>query len=70
MDEPVQSIAEHWKDSEFFLYLGRHVGLPVALEGPVADLALAAGPEGFVLVFQQDDGSAQRRLFATNVRLK
>jgi glucosamine--fructose-6-phosphate aminotransferase (isomerizing) len=33
VDEPVRSIAEHWKDSEFFLYLGRHVGLPVALEG-------------------------------------
>ena len=25
--------AEHWKDAGFFLYLGRHVGLPVALEG-------------------------------------
>src|SRR5688572_4363886 len=33
VDEPVRAIAEHWKDSEFFLYLGRHVGLPVALEG-------------------------------------
>ena len=33
VDEPVQKIAEHWKDTEFFLYLGRHVGLPVALEG-------------------------------------
>jgi glucosamine--fructose-6-phosphate aminotransferase (isomerizing) len=33
VDEPVRKIAEHWKDSEFFLYLGRHVGLPVALEG-------------------------------------
>ena len=29
----MRAIAEHWKDSEFFLYLGRHVGLPVALEG-------------------------------------
>ena len=29
----VVAIAEHWKDSEFFLYLGRHIGLPVALEG-------------------------------------
>jgi glucosamine--fructose-6-phosphate aminotransferase (isomerizing) len=30
---PVAQIAEdHWRD-EFFLYLGRHVGLPVALEG-------------------------------------
>ncbi len=33
VDEPIQAIAKHWKDSEFFLYLGRHVGLPVALEG-------------------------------------
>ena len=33
VDEPVRAIAEHWKGSEFFLYLGRHVGLPVALEG-------------------------------------
>jgi glucosamine--fructose-6-phosphate aminotransferase (isomerizing) len=33
VDEPVRGIAEHWQGSEFFLYLGRHVGLPVALEG-------------------------------------
>jgi glucosamine--fructose-6-phosphate aminotransferase (isomerizing) len=33
VDEPVQRIAEHWQDADFFLYLGRHVGLPVALEG-------------------------------------
>jgi glutamine---fructose-6-phosphate transaminase (isomerizing) len=33
VDEPVQQIAEHWKDAEFFLYLGRHVGLSVCLEG-------------------------------------
>ena len=26
-------IAEHWKDAGFFLYLGRHVGLPICLEG-------------------------------------
>jgi glucosamine--fructose-6-phosphate aminotransferase (isomerizing) len=33
IDEQVQEIADaHW-DKEFFLYLGRHVGLPVALEG-------------------------------------
>jgi glutamine---fructose-6-phosphate transaminase (isomerizing) len=33
IDEPVNVIAEaHW-DKGFFLYLGRHVGLPVALEG-------------------------------------
>jgi glucosamine--fructose-6-phosphate aminotransferase (isomerizing) len=33
IDAPVQEIADaHW-DKQFFLYLGRHVGLPVALEG-------------------------------------
>ncbi len=30
---PSSAIAEHWKDSGFFLYLGRHVGLPICLEG-------------------------------------
>jgi glucosamine--fructose-6-phosphate aminotransferase (isomerizing) len=33
VDERVQRIARHWKDAEFFLYLGRHVGLSVCLEG-------------------------------------
>ena len=33
VDEPVRKIAEHWQDAEFFLYLGRHIGLPVCLEG-------------------------------------
>lgn len=32
-DERAAKIAEHWSDAEFFLYLGRHVGLGVALEG-------------------------------------
>jgi glutamine---fructose-6-phosphate transaminase (isomerizing) len=32
-DEPVRRIAEHWKDADFFLYLGRHIGLPICLEG-------------------------------------
>jgi glucosamine--fructose-6-phosphate aminotransferase (isomerizing) len=33
IDAQVEEIADaHW-DKEFFLYLGRHVGLPVALEG-------------------------------------
>ena len=33
VDAQVQEIADaHW-DKDFFLYLGRHVGLPVALEG-------------------------------------
>ena len=33
VDEPVRRAAERWHASEFFLYLGRHVGLPVCLEG-------------------------------------
>jgi glucosamine--fructose-6-phosphate aminotransferase (isomerizing) len=33
VDEPVAKIADHWCDAGFFLYLGRHIGLPVALEG-------------------------------------
>jgi glucosamine--fructose-6-phosphate aminotransferase (isomerizing) len=33
VDGPVSEVAaEHW-EADFFLYLGRHVGLPVALEG-------------------------------------
>jgi glucosamine--fructose-6-phosphate aminotransferase (isomerizing) len=32
-DEPVRRIADQVGGSEFFLYLGRHVGLPAALEG-------------------------------------
>ena len=31
--EPVRSVADHWQQSGFFLFLGRHIGLPVALEG-------------------------------------
>jgi glucosamine--fructose-6-phosphate aminotransferase (isomerizing) len=31
--EPVRAIAEKWASAGFFLYLGRHVGLPVCLEG-------------------------------------
>ncbi len=31
--EAVDAVAERFQDAEFFLYLGRHVGLPVALEG-------------------------------------
>jgi len=33
VDDQVRKIAEHWKDAGFFLYLGRHVGLPICLEG-------------------------------------
>jgi glucosamine--fructose-6-phosphate aminotransferase (isomerizing) len=33
VDEQVRPIAEAYWESEFFLYIGRHVGLPVALEG-------------------------------------
>jgi glutamine---fructose-6-phosphate transaminase (isomerizing) len=33
IDVPVREIARHWKDAGFFLYLGRHVGLSICLEG-------------------------------------
>jgi glucosamine--fructose-6-phosphate aminotransferase (isomerizing) len=33
VEEPVRRIADRWKDAGFFLYLGRHVGLPICLEG-------------------------------------
>jgi glutamine---fructose-6-phosphate transaminase (isomerizing) len=33
VDPQMQAIATTWRDSNFFLYLGRHVGLPVCLEG-------------------------------------
>jgi glucosamine--fructose-6-phosphate aminotransferase (isomerizing) len=33
VEDQVKAIAEHWKDAGFFLYLGRHVGLPICLEG-------------------------------------
>jgi glutamine---fructose-6-phosphate transaminase (isomerizing) len=32
-DHPVEEIAQRFCDKQFFLYLGRHIGLPVALEG-------------------------------------
>jgi glutamine---fructose-6-phosphate transaminase (isomerizing) len=32
-DHPIDEIAERYYDRPFFLYLGRHIGLPVALEG-------------------------------------
>jgi glucosamine--fructose-6-phosphate aminotransferase (isomerizing) len=31
--EAVDRVAERFKDAQFFLYLGRHAGLPVCLEG-------------------------------------
>jgi glucosamine--fructose-6-phosphate aminotransferase (isomerizing) len=32
-DHPIEEIARRYHDAQFFLYLGRHIGLPVALEG-------------------------------------
>src|SRR5436190_758543 len=32
-DHPIDEIARRYHDKPFFLYLGRHIGLPVALEG-------------------------------------
>ncbi|MFN2615978.1 MAG: glutamine--fructose-6-phosphate transaminase (isomerizing) [Thermoleophilaceae bacterium] len=31
--EQTRLLAEHWKGSSFFFFLGRHIGLPIALEG-------------------------------------
>ena len=33
VEAPIRAIAEHWQDAGFFLYLGRHVGLSICLEG-------------------------------------
>jgi glucosamine--fructose-6-phosphate aminotransferase (isomerizing) len=33
VDDTMRDIASRWSGSDFFLYLGRHVGLPVCLEG-------------------------------------
>jgi len=33
VDEPMRASGEQFKGSGFFLFLGRHIGLPVALEG-------------------------------------
>jgi len=32
-NHPIEEIAQRYHDKPFFLYLGRHIGLPVALEG-------------------------------------
>jgi glucosamine--fructose-6-phosphate aminotransferase (isomerizing) len=32
-NHPIEEIAQRYYDKPFFLYLGRHIGLPVALEG-------------------------------------
>jgi glutamine---fructose-6-phosphate transaminase (isomerizing) len=32
-DHPIEEIAQRFHERQFFLYLGRHIGLPVALEG-------------------------------------
>jgi glucosamine--fructose-6-phosphate aminotransferase (isomerizing) len=33
IDERITQIADHWREAGFFLYLGRHIGLPICLEG-------------------------------------
>jgi glutamine---fructose-6-phosphate transaminase (isomerizing) len=33
VEEPVRAVSDAHGDQEFFLYLGRHIGLPVCLEG-------------------------------------
>ena len=32
-DHPIEEVAQRYYEKPFFLYLGRHIGLPVALEG-------------------------------------
>jgi glucosamine--fructose-6-phosphate aminotransferase (isomerizing) len=32
-DHPIEEVARRYHEAPFFLYLGRHIGLPVALEG-------------------------------------
>ena len=32
-DHPIEEVAERYHRAPFFLYLGRHIGLPIALEG-------------------------------------
>ena len=32
-DHPIEEVAQRYYDKPFFLYLGRHIGLPVCLEG-------------------------------------
>jgi glucosamine--fructose-6-phosphate aminotransferase (isomerizing) len=32
-DHPIEEIAQRFHEKPFFLYLGRHIGLPIALEG-------------------------------------
>ena len=32
-DHPIEEVAQRFYEQDFFLYLGRHIGLPVALEG-------------------------------------
>ena len=32
-DHPIEEVARRYYDAPFFLYLGRHIGLPVVLEG-------------------------------------
>src|SRR5439155_21914636 len=34
-DHPIEEIAQEHFEKPFFLYLGRHIGLPVSLEGPL-----------------------------------
>jgi glucosamine--fructose-6-phosphate aminotransferase (isomerizing) len=61
---PIETVAASVKDAEFFMYLGRHIGLPVALEGAlklkeisyIATDAYAAGEmkHGPIALLDQD----------------
>ena len=44
-DHPIDEIARHHYDKPFFLYLGRNIGLPVALEGALKLKEISLHPD-------------------------
>ena len=48
-DHPIEEIAQRYHDEPFFLYLGRHIGLPVALEGALKLKEISLHPDRGVL---------------------
>ena len=47
-NHPIEEIAQRYYDKPFFLYLGRHIGLPVALEGALKLKEISYIPTGGV----------------------
>ena len=48
-NHPMDEIAERFYDAPFFLFLGRHIGLPVALEGALKLKEISLHPDRRVL---------------------